>query len=66
MIKCNGCGQEIKWIQMKSGKMMPVDLKKLTIISVDQSNGEGSLVYGFESHFSTCPKADEFRKGKKQ
>ena len=51
---CRGCGAEIKWIKMKSGKMMPVDPepipyktelhspKKRTLVTED-----GRVVSGF-------------------
>lgn len=51
---CRGCGAEIKWIKMKSGKMMPVDPepipyktelpspKKQTLVTED-----GRVVSGF-------------------
>jgi len=40
-------------------KKMPIDLKKITIVTLD-----GKVVSGFTSHFATCPKSYEFRRKK--
>lgn len=45
---CRGCGARVEWWETPSGKKMPLD--------VDE---DGNC----ESHFATCPKAKEFRKG---
>lgn len=57
MPKCNKCSNPIEFVKMKSGKLMPVDPLKLKIVTTD-----GTVVTGQESHFSTCPYADDFRK----
>jgi hypothetical protein len=44
---CSGCGASIEWWITPKGKRMPMDV------------GESGNV---ESHFSTCPKAKQFRK----
>jgi hypothetical protein len=59
MRKCAGCGAEIKWVKTKAGKRMPVNVELKTIVTED-----GEVVRGYESHFATCPKADDFRKRK--
>ncbi|WP_046180362.1 hypothetical protein [Domibacillus tundrae] len=58
MSKCRGCGAEIQWIKTDSGKAMPADMQKQTIITAS-----GQVVNGFTSHFATCPQANNFRKG---
>ena len=59
MPKCKSCGMDIKWITMKSGKAMPVDVHKETIIT-----DEGELVRGGKSHFATCPEGATHRRPK--
>jgi len=57
--RCKGCGHPIVWMKTKTGKAMPVNKMQLTILTE-----QGDVVKGYESHFSTCPQADFFRKGK--
>lgn len=77
MSKCRSCGQEIAWIELKSGKRMPVDLPPIdpkevkhgeTLISDDGrvvTTGMGIVLNDFQdyyrSHFSSCPHADDWR-----
>ena len=62
MSLCKGCSREISWVVTEKGEKMPIDNKKITIITI-----EGKVVSGYTSHFATCPKSYEFRnrKGKK-
>ena len=60
--KCKRCGGEIMWCVMPSGAKMPLDANPKKMIQVKEGIGEVIDVY--ESHFSTCPNADEFRKKK--
>lgn len=55
---CKGCGEQIIWIKTLAGKAMPCDPKVKTIIT-----SVGQMYRGYESHFATCPKADELRGG---
>jgi len=57
MATCKGCGVEIEWVFTESGKKMPVNKPMLTVVTRD-----GKVVQGQESHFASCPKADEFRR----
>lgn len=78
MSNCRSCGAEIEWIELKSGKKMPVDLPALT-------EGTGTLVKVwpdgvaevitnlgdldedctyYRSHFSSCPDSDDWRSRK--
>ncbi len=77
MAVCRGCGAEIDFVELKSGAKMPVDpdyvefvdaepgMKLITdqgtIYTVDPDKNYTS-VRGRISHFSTCPKANQFRK----
>ena len=56
MAKCKGCGAEIAWVQVESGKLMPVDPPSLTVVTK-----EGKVITGQQSHFASCPKASTFR-----
>ncbi|MFH0958163.1 MAG: hypothetical protein V1897_05610 [Pseudomonadota bacterium] len=59
--KCKKCGGDIKWCMMASGAKMPLDAKPKKFIQVKEGIGEVIDVY--ESHFATCPAADQFRRG---
>lgn len=56
---CSGCGAEIFWIKSLKNRAMPVDTRKVSIVT-----DAGAVVSGYTSHFATCPKASEFRKPK--
>lgn len=77
MAKCKGCGQEIKWIKLESGKSNPVDIEKYHIqdnlidpnmVVVNKEKGIvgkiSNVESGYISHFSTCPNAKDFKKKK--
>lgn len=57
MSKCKGCGAEIVWIKTASGKSMPCDIDKVTIVTDD-----GKTVTGRIPHWATCPAATTFKK----
>jgi hypothetical protein len=65
MSKCRSCGAEIRWVMMDSGRKMPLDVKRITIIEEDPETGAARIVSGYQSHFSTCPNADMHRRSKK-
>ena len=55
--KCKSCGAEIGWITSAvSGKAMPVDLVRRSVVTA-----KGETVVGYESHWSSCPTADQHR-----
>ena len=77
MAQCRGCGKLIDFVEMKSGKKMPVNREYLTYDSLEVGDiivTDGGNVYkkeknvnlpsvkGRESHFATCKQASEFRK----
>ena len=60
MSECKSCHAEIKWVEMKSGKRMPLDAKPFSAVQVKE--GIGEVVQVYMPHWSTCPGADQFRK----
>lgn len=77
MSRCRGCGAEIEWLRMKSGKAMPVDPEPVfvqeggnrvfitdegeTITGTAAEENTGKV--GFVPHWATCPAAGQFRRG---
>lgn len=71
--KCE-CGQEIAFVRMDSGKMMPIELPPVKMVSVanmiysadsDHRGTTGKMVPVHVPHWQNCPLADKFRKGDK-
>ena len=65
MPKCKGCGALIEWLEMKSGKSMPVDVNRINVaIKVPQMEGptKYEMIWGFQPHWATCPNAKDFKK----
>ena len=65
MSNCKSCGAEIQWVEMDSGKKMPLDVKKKTLVYERHINIQDIswiTITGFESHFATCPNANTHRK----
>jgi hypothetical protein len=60
MATCKGCEAEIEWINMTSGKSMPVNKKPQKMIVIKQGGGE--VVDAYTPHWSTCPNAQHFKK----
>ena len=68
MATCKGCGAEIIWRKMISGKVMPVDAEGVTVVIEhydDLTENRWFTTIGYVPHWSTCPKADNFKKGGK-
>lgn len=71
---CKGCGAEILWAKNENDKMIPLDAKAPVYLIKDVKDGEtrclrvgrDDLPACYVSHFSTCPKANEFSGGKKR
>jgi hypothetical protein len=55
-VKCRSCQAEIIWVKTKSGKVMPCDPLLESFITAD-----GRVMFGYKSHFSTCPDANSWR-----
>lgn len=69
MPTCKGCGQEIIWVKTGDGKNMPLDPKPKKMIFLPESAANpgtkvACFVDAYMPHWSTCPKADNFRKPK--
>lgn len=76
MSRCRGCGAEIEWVRMKSGKTMPVDLEPVFVAEggnqvfvtdegetiTGSAAAENTGEVGFIPHWATCPAAGQFRK----
>ena len=61
-MNCKSCGAVIRFVTMKTGGAMPIDVKPQKYIQIDE-RGVGRVVEGYVSHFATCPDADRHRKG---
>ena len=62
---CRSCGAPIIWVRMETGRRMPVDADSLTtVLVVSGDRTKGAMRTAGTSHFSTCPQADEHRRGK--
>lgn len=62
MATCSSCGAEIVWVTMSTGKRMPLDPKKYTVVVADGEGKDARVVTGQQSHFASCPKADAHRR----
>lgn len=74
---CRGCGRQILWTRMKTGKSMPCDPEVIRFsiggseafvtprgdVLMGSRNQDGGYI-GYVSHFATCRDADRFRKGR--
>lgn len=59
--QCKRCKADIMFIKYNN-RSHPIDAKpKKVFVEID---GRWRFVNGHESHFATCPNADEFRQGK--
>lgn len=65
MTKCKKCGKEILFLKTKTGKLMPVDYESLKEYEKGLPESYLKIQKHHISHFSTCPYAKDFRKGKK-
>lgn len=54
--RCRSCQQVIEWQRTTTGKQMPVNPQRITVI-----DAQGRTVVGRESHFASCPAAAEFQ-----
>ena len=71
---CTSCGADILWVKLKSGKSNPLDPEIIVsdgtkILYVDEMQEFKKVApgrKGYQSHFSSCPDANKFRKGKQK
>lgn len=71
MAKCKGCGASIIWAVNENGKRVPLDAKApiyvlLATASLDEERCVRDRSPRYVSHFSTCPKANEFSGSKRK
>lgn len=78
MSTCRSCNKPIRWLELKSGKKMPVDPDPFElweaevgdtvvtasgdVVKFDPVKHAGDDREVYVSHFSTCPQADSWRK----
>ena len=63
--RCKSCGAPIVWVEMVSGKRMPVDAKPAKLVVLDDMpEPRGSVVDCWTPHWATCPQADQHRKAR--
>lgn len=65
---CRSCGQEIVWVEMSTGKLMPLDVKPtgkvITLTEGDADPPAARFTPTYTPHFATCPDAAEWRIGR--
>ena len=72
---CKGCGAEIVWMKMRSGRSMPCDAQTMrfspgrgheAFVTLDGYVQHGKRceegIVGLTPHWASCPAHDEFRK----
>lgn len=64
MPACKGCGQLIKWVEMSSGKKMPLDFKPMQMIQVKE--GIGAVVEAYTPHWASCSRVNDFKPKKEE
>lgn len=67
MAKCEGCGAEMIWTITEAGRRMPLNAKPVPGLVTLDDNGRAHGVKAkvYQSHYATCPKAEQFRKPRK-
>lgn len=66
--RCKGCNAEIIYVTTTTGATMPLDAKAYTLFVLEPEGAQGSAnprakpILVRASHFSTCSKADQFRR----
>jgi len=63
MAQCKSCGAEIEWIKTEAGKNHPIDAKPKQMW-IQYGLEPFRLFPCHESHFATCPNADQHRSKK--
>lgn len=61
LITTCSCGRAITFVTMVSGKRMPVDSARATVVMVDASGGSGVVAKAWIPHWITCPRRDAYR-----
>lgn len=66
--RCKACGCPLRFVKTKDGKVIPLDVRSPVYeVQKDLTGQEIATpaVEAYVSHFSTCPKSDEFSKTKR-
>ena len=61
MPQCKACHKEIKFIRTEQGRMMPVDVPAITVITT-----LGKTIKAYTPHWVSCTNAQQFRKEGKE
>ena len=67
--ECRSCGEPIFFATTRNGKIIPINVVEERMEEwAGQTAPDGRPAFtrdsGMEAHFSTCPYADSYRKGK--
>jgi hypothetical protein len=73
MTRCKSCRANIFWVEMASGKQMPLNVTPSSQGNIDVVDGVGHVVSNkqrslfpsplYVSHFVTCPDSKKWRRG---
>ena len=63
--QCKACGTRLEWFRTRKGKLMPFSLIKRVIVG-ETAFYEQTSDTRYEPHWSSCPKADMFRKQRRK
>lgn len=62
---CRSCGAPIVFAKTAAGRLMPIDALEVSGFAVDVTTDPPTLIEQVkvhQSHFATCPNADQHRK----
>ena len=66
---CRSCGAQVRWCVTANGKNMPIDATPVSVFrivtdleGIDRLEHVSDRVY--QSHFATCPNAEQHRRGR--
>ena len=62
MPKCKSCGRDIRFVEMPTGRKMPIEVTPKNVVA--KVGGQWKTITGYESHFVNCPDADNHRRPK--
>lgn len=60
---CRGCDANIIFIKSPKGKWLPIDARPATVYQLSENEPPEQLSAHIPHHI-TCPKADQYRKGR--
>ena len=63
---CRACNARIEWVKTEKGRLMPVDWPLHPLRELERHDGTFvTQIDARQSHFVTCPNAEEFRRKKR-